>query len=60
MSASTNDELQMTFWEHLEELRGRILKALVAFAVGGLTAWYFREAVLGKSRSAPMEVKARR
>ena len=27
MSSSTNDDLQMTFWEHLEELRGRILKA---------------------------------
>jgi len=46
MSASTNDELQMTFWEHLEELRSRILKALVAFAVGAGFAWYFRENVL--------------
>src|SRR5262245_66379151 len=46
MSASTNEELQMTFWEHLEELRGRILKALVAFGVGAGTAWYFRGDVL--------------
>lgn len=46
MSASTNEELQMTFWEHLEELRGRILKALVAFAIGAGVAWYFREQVL--------------
>jgi sec-independent protein translocase protein TatC len=46
MSASTNEELQMTFWEHLEELRGRILKALVAFVVGGCAGWYFREYVL--------------
>jgi sec-independent protein translocase protein TatC len=46
MSASANEELQMTFWEHLEELRGRILKALLAFVVGGITAWYFREYVL--------------
>lgn len=46
MSSSTNDDLQMTFWEHLEELRGRILKALVAFAVGAGFAWYFRERVL--------------
>lgn len=36
----------MTFWEHLEELRGRILKALVAFALGAGIAWYFREQVL--------------
>jgi sec-independent protein translocase protein TatC len=46
MSSSTNDDLQMTFWEHLEELRGRILKALFAFAVGAGAAWYFRERVL--------------
>jgi len=41
-----NEELQMTFWEHLEELRGRILKALLAFAIGAGAAWYFREQVL--------------
>jgi len=46
MSTSANEDLQMTFWEHLEELRGRILKALVAFAVGGGVAWFFREQVL--------------
>jgi sec-independent protein translocase protein TatC len=46
MSASTNDELQMTFWEHLEELRSRLIKALLAFAVGAGCAWYFRERVL--------------
>lgn len=46
MSTSSNEELQMTFWEHLQELRGRILKALVAFAVGAGVAWYFREQVL--------------
>jgi sec-independent protein translocase protein TatC len=46
MSTSSDEELQMTFWEHLEELRGRILKALVAFAVGAGVAWYFREHVL--------------
>jgi sec-independent protein translocase protein TatC len=46
MSSSTNDELQMTFWEHLEELRSRIFKALIAFAVGAGFAWFFREKVL--------------
>jgi len=46
MSTSANEDVQMTFWEHLEELRGRILKALVAFAVGAGVAWYFREYVL--------------
>src|SRR5688572_5208541 len=46
MSTSANEDLQMTFWEHLEELRGRILKALIAFAIGGGVAWFFREQVL--------------
>jgi sec-independent protein translocase protein TatC len=46
MSSSANDELQMTFWEHLEELRSRLLKALVAFAIGGGCAWFYREKVL--------------
>jgi sec-independent protein translocase protein TatC len=46
MSAGTNEELQMTFWEHLEELRSRMLKALLAFALGAVMAWYFREQVL--------------
>jgi sec-independent protein translocase protein TatC len=36
----------MTFWEHLEELRGRIIKALLAFAVGAGVAWVCRERVL--------------
>ena len=38
MSSSTNDDLQMTFWEHLEELRSRILKALIAFATEVVSA----------------------
>jgi sec-independent protein translocase protein TatC len=46
MSSTIKEELQMTFWEHLDELRGRILKALVAFAVGAGCAWYLREDVL--------------
>jgi sec-independent protein translocase protein TatC len=46
MSSSANEELQMTFWEHLEELRSRLLKALVAFGIGAGAAWYFRERVL--------------
>jgi sec-independent protein translocase protein TatC len=46
VTGSKNDELQMTFWQHLEELRGRLLKALLAFAVGAGCAWYFREQVL--------------
>jgi sec-independent protein translocase protein TatC len=40
------NELQMTFWEHLEELRSRLIKALVAFGIGAGAAWYFRESIL--------------
>jgi sec-independent protein translocase protein TatC len=36
----------MGFWEHLDELRSRLVKAALAFAVGGGVAWYFKEPVL--------------
>lgn len=44
-----SDELEagtMTFWEHLEELRFRIIKAMLAFGVGTGLAWLFREQLL--------------
>lgn len=37
----------MTLWEHLEELRSRLVKMLVAFAIGGIAAWTQKEALLG-------------
>lgn len=40
------DEPAMTFWEHLEELRSRILRMALAFAVGGVIAWIYREWLL--------------
>jgi sec-independent protein translocase protein TatC len=46
LSDAAQNELQMTFWEHLDELRGRLLKALAAFAVGAGVSWYFRETIL--------------
>lgn len=36
----------MTFWEHLAELRSRILRMLLAFAIGTAVAWFFRETLL--------------
>ncbi len=36
----------MTFWEHLEELRTRIIRALLAFLVGSGVCWYYREKLL--------------
>lgn len=36
----------MTFWEHLEELRRRIIYMGIAFVVGAAVAWTYREAIL--------------
>jgi sec-independent protein translocase protein TatC len=41
-----SDEGTMTFWEHLEELRTRLLKALVAAAIGGAFGWFYRKQLL--------------
>lgn len=43
------EELQdegMTFWEHLEELRSRLMKIVVATLAGGTVAWFFRTEIL--------------
>ena len=29
----------MTLWEHLEELRSRLIKMILAFVLGGIVAW---------------------
>lgn len=36
----------MTFWEHLAELRSRLLRMILAFAIGSTVAWVFRETLL--------------
>lgn len=36
----------MTFWEHLDELRSRVIKALIAFVVGAGAAWFFKGELL--------------
>ena len=36
----------MTFWEHLDELRSRLIRMLLAFAVGGVVCWIYREPLL--------------
>ena len=40
------DDNKMSFWEHLEELRSRMVRMIIAFVVGGGLAWYFKEKVL--------------
>jgi sec-independent protein translocase protein TatC len=36
----------MTFWEHLDELRRRLIWSVVAFFIGCLVAWEFHERIL--------------
>jgi len=36
----------MTFWEHLEELRARLIKSIVAIAIGVTIAWLYRQPLL--------------
>ncbi|MFO0551838.1 MAG: twin-arginine translocase subunit TatC [Polyangiaceae bacterium] len=44
--AGPEDDKPMTFWEHLEELRKRIVYSLVAVTAGCLVAWYYKEKLL--------------
>ncbi len=36
----------MTLWEHLEELRSRLVKMALAFAVGAIASWNFPAEIL--------------
>lgn len=39
------EELQMTFFEHLEELRARLIRSLIPFIPAFIVAWLMREEV---------------
>lgn len=45
--ASDPEDEGMTFWEHLDELRSRLIRIVLAAIVGAGVAWFFREQVLG-------------
>lgn len=38
---SSSSEIEMTFLEHLEELRWRIIYALIGIVIGTIVAWFF-------------------
>jgi sec-independent protein translocase protein TatC len=40
------EENTMTLWEHLEELRSRIVRMALAFLVGAGLAWHYKDRVL--------------
>jgi sec-independent protein translocase protein TatC len=42
----TEPEPTMTFWEHLEELRARVVRSVIAVMVGFGVAWYFKAKIL--------------
>jgi sec-independent protein translocase protein TatC len=41
-----SDQPSMTFWEHLAELRRRLIRMMLAFVVGAVLSWVFRERLL--------------
>jgi len=47
MSESSSSTSAMTFWEHLEELRSRLIKSVLAILVGMGVAWFYRQPLLG-------------
>jgi sec-independent protein translocase protein TatC len=36
----------MSFWEHLDELRSRLTRAMIAYVVAMFVAWYFKDQLL--------------
>lgn len=46
MAEESTNQTSMSFWEHLEELRSRIFRAIFAFIVGAAVAWWFKEELL--------------
>lgn len=42
----SDDTKELSFWDHLEELRWRILRIIVYIVVGALLSWVFREQFL--------------
>lgn len=46
MTQAAEPEQKMTFWEHLEELRRRLIRAVIAYVVGVCIAWSYRDEIL--------------
>ena len=40
---SQDDELHMSFFEHLDELRSRLIRSLIPFIPAFIAAWIYRE-----------------
>lgn len=44
--AQPEDDVEMTFFEHIAELRTRLIRSLLAMVPGTILGWYFREELL--------------
>jgi sec-independent protein translocase protein TatC len=44
--STESEEGSMTLWEHLDELRGRIIRMALAFLVGSIVCWLYKESIL--------------
>jgi len=53
-----DDDGSMTLWGHLEELRSRLIRMLLAFATGGIGCWLYKEHIL-KWLTMPYEIAFR-
>lgn len=40
------DEGKMTIWEHLDELRKRLIRSVIAYVIGATVAWTYRDPIL--------------
>jgi sec-independent protein translocase protein TatC len=45
--SDTDSDPTMSFWDHLNELRSRLVKSILAIAVGVGLAWTYRQPLLG-------------
>jgi sec-independent protein translocase protein TatC len=44
--SAQGEDGSMTLWEHLEELRSRIVRMAIAFLVGAGVCWFYKERIL--------------
>jgi len=52
-STGPEDEKEMTFWEHLEELRGTLWRIIIAVMITSIAAFVFKEVLFDQILLAP-------
>ena len=46
MTQAPSDAGKMSLWEHLDELRVRLVRAIIAYIIGASVAWTYRDPIL--------------